>query len=111
MNNDASVYDVVVIGGALSGAATATLLLRSNPGLNILILEKSAQFTRRVGEATVEVSAFFMGRVLGMTKYLNESHLVKQGLRFWFTNDEVESLGDAPAKWADIIKFVCHHIS
>jgi flavin-dependent dehydrogenase len=35
-------YDVVVIGGALSGAATATLLLRSNPGLRILILEKSA---------------------------------------------------------------------
>jgi flavin-dependent dehydrogenase len=95
MDNDASVYDVVVIGGALSGGATATLLLRSNPGLNILILEKSAQFTRRVGEATVEVSAFFMGRVLGMTKYLNEFHLVKQGLRFWFTNDEVESLGDA----------------
>jgi 2-polyprenyl-6-methoxyphenol hydroxylase-like FAD-dependent oxidoreductase len=61
---------VVVIGGALSGAATATLLLRSNPGLNVLILEKSAQFSRRVGEATVEVSAFFMGRVLGMTKYL-----------------------------------------
>ncbi|HEX6564731.1 MAG TPA: hypothetical protein VF020_10635, partial [Chthoniobacterales bacterium] len=62
MNNEAAVYDVVVIGGALSGAATATLLFRSNPGLNLLILEKSAQFTRRVGEATVEVSAFFMGR-------------------------------------------------
>jgi hypothetical protein len=34
-------------------------------------------------------------RVLGMTKYLNEPHLVKQGLRFWFTNDEVTSLADA----------------
>src|ERR1700721_2817109 len=95
MNNDVSVCDVVVIGGALSGGATATLLLRSNPGLSVLILEKSAQFTRRVGEATVEVSAFFMGRVLGMTKYLNESHLVKQGLRFWFTNDAVKSLDEA----------------
>ena len=95
VKNEGSDYDVVVIGGALSGAATATLLLRSNPGLRILILEKSAQLTRRVGEATVEVSAFFMGRVLGMTKYLNESHLVKQGLRFWFTNDDVKSLGDA----------------
>ena len=48
-----------------------------------------------VGEATVEVSAFFMGRVLGLTQYLNESHLVKQGLRFWFTNDEVKSLDEA----------------
>jgi hypothetical protein len=47
------------------------------------------------GEATVKVSAFFMGRVLGLTQYLNESHLVKQGLRFWFTNDEVKSLDEA----------------
>ena len=86
-NQGAPFYDVVVIGGALSGAATATLLLRQNSGLRILIVEKSAQLTRRVGEATVEVSAFFMGRVLGLTQYLNESHLVKQGLRFWFTND------------------------
>jgi flavin-dependent dehydrogenase len=88
-------YDVVVIGGALSGAATATLLLRQNPGLRLLIVEKSAQLGRRVGEATVEVSAFFMGRVLGLTQYLNEAHLVKQGLRFWFQNDDVKSIADA----------------
>ena len=93
--SEVSSYDVVVIGGAFSGAATATLLLRQNPGLRLLIVEKSAQLTRRVGEATVEVSAFFMGRVLGLTQYLNESHLVKQGLRFWFKNDEVKSLGEA----------------
>jgi flavin-dependent dehydrogenase len=88
-------YDVVVIGGALSGAATAILLLRENPTLNVLIVEKSMQFTRRVGEATVEVSAFFLGRVLGMTQHLNESYLVKQGMRFWFTNDEVTALDQA----------------
>ncbi len=88
-------YDVVVIGGALSGAATATLLLRQNPGIRVLIVEKSAKLTRRVGEATVEVSAFFMGRVLGLTQYLNESHLVKQGLRFWFKNDDVKDISEA----------------
>ncbi len=88
-------YDVVVIGGALSGGATATLLLRQNPGIRVLILEKSAKLSRRVGEATVEVSAYFMCRVLGMTQYLNESHLNKQGLRFWFANDEVKTLADA----------------
>ena len=48
-----------------------------------------------MGEATVEVSAYFMGRVLGLTQYLNENHLVKQGLRFWFTNDEVKNLEEA----------------
>jgi len=94
-NDSAAAYDVVIIGGALSGAATATLLLRHNPGIRVLIVEKSATLARRVGEATVEVSAYFMGRVLGLTRYLNESHLVKQGLRFWFQNDDVKSLGEA----------------
>lgn len=94
-SNNNSTYDVVVIGGALSGGATATLLLRQNPGLRLLIVEKSARLSRRVGEATVEVSAFFMGRVLGLTQYLNESHLVKQGLRFWFQNQDVKSIAEA----------------
>ncbi|MEP6686639.1 MAG: NAD(P)/FAD-dependent oxidoreductase [Verrucomicrobiota bacterium] len=88
-------YDVVIIGGALSGGATATLLLRQNPGIRVLIVEKSAQLSRRVGEATVEVSAYFMGRILGLTQYLNEHQLVKQGLRFFFTNDEVQNLEEA----------------
>jgi 2-polyprenyl-6-methoxyphenol hydroxylase-like FAD-dependent oxidoreductase len=82
ISDDGSTYDVVVIGGALSGAATATLLLRRNPGLRLLIVEKSAQLSRRVGEATVEISAYFMGRVLGLTQYLNESQLVKQASDF-----------------------------
>lgn len=88
-------YDVVVIGGALSGGATATLLLRNNPGIRVLVVEKSEKLSRRVGEATVEISGFFLCRVLGLTSYLNEHHLVKQGLRFWFQNDDVKSLGES----------------
>src|ERR1700733_10725413 len=91
----AGAYDVVIMGGALSGAAAAILLLRQNPGIRVLIVEKSERLTRRVGEATVEVSGYFLGRVLGLTKYLNEAHLVKQGLRFYFTNDAVESLAES----------------
>ncbi len=85
-------YDVVIIGGALSGAATAMLLLRERPQLRVLIVEKSPAFTRRVGEATVEVSSYFLCRVLGLTHYLNEAHLVKQGMRFWFFNDRATAL-------------------
>jgi len=77
---------VIIAGGALAGAATAILLLREQPQLRILILEKSSVFGRRVGEATVEISGYFLCRVLRLTQYLNESHLVKQGMRFWFTN-------------------------
>ena len=85
-------YDVVIIGGALSGASTAILLLRERPDLRILVVEKSPAFTRRVGEATVEVSTYFLTRQLGLTQYLNEEHLNKQGLRFWFANDRAQTL-------------------
>jgi flavin-dependent dehydrogenase len=88
-------YDVVIIGGSLSGAASATLLLRDNPGIKVLVVERAAQFGRRVGEATVEISGYFLGRVLGLTQHLNDQHLVKQGMRFWFTNDRTESLADS----------------
>ncbi len=88
-------YDVIIIGGALSGGSAAMLLLRKNPHLRILIVEKSSRFTRKVGEATVEVSCYFLTRVLGLTQFLNETQIAKQGLRFWFANDEVKSLPEA----------------
>lgn len=96
MDNPSTVtkWDVIVIGGALSGAATACLLLKRNSRLRVLILERDTHFKRRVGESTVEVSAYFLGRVLGLTEHLNQHHLVKQGLRFWFKNDAAQTLAE-----------------
>lgn len=88
-------YDVVIIGGSLAGASAALQILRRNPGASVLVVEKSEKFTRRVGEATVEISAWFLGRVLGMTQHLNDKHLVKQGMRFWFANSDVKSFDEA----------------
>ncbi len=85
-------FDVVIIGGALSGAATAILLLQEQPTLRVLIVEKSTVFSRRVGEATVEVSTYFLMRCLGLTKHLLEHHLTKNGLRFWFFNEQTETM-------------------
>src|SRR5579864_3737198 len=76
--------DVAVIGGGFSGASTALLLKRKNPALKILVVEKSAEFDRKVGESTTEVSSCFLTRVLGLTQYLAQEHLAKQGLRMWF---------------------------
>ncbi len=87
-------YDVAVIGGALAGASTATLLLRENPRLRVVIIERAAAFARRVGESTVETSSYFLGRTLGLTQYLNEEHLNKQGLRFWFANERATQLDE-----------------
>jgi len=94
--------DVVIVGGALSGAATAMLLLQEDPSLKILIVEKSVAFSRRVGEATVELSTYFLTRCLGLTRYLNESHINKNGLRFWFTNERtktIEECGEIGGKY------------
>ncbi|HZM04699.1 MAG TPA: NAD(P)/FAD-dependent oxidoreductase [Candidatus Saccharimonadales bacterium] len=87
-------FDVAIIGGAMSGAATALVLKRERPELRVLVIEKSAVFGRRVGEATVEVSTYFLTKVLGLTSYLNEAHLVKQGMRFWFFNDQTQALDE-----------------
>ena len=87
-------WDAIIIGGALAGASTALLLRRRNPRWRILIIEKGSQLGRRVGESTVETSAYFIGRVLGFTDHLNEKHLVKQGMRFWFCNEETRGLAD-----------------
>lgn len=87
-------WDAIVLGGALSGAATALQLLRRNCRLRVLVLERSPRFTRRVGESTVEVSSYFLGRALGLTEHLNDRHLVKQGMRFWFANDRATNLAE-----------------
>jgi flavin-dependent dehydrogenase len=85
-----ALWDVVIIGGALSGSATAIQLKQAHPDLHLLVIERSELFSRRVGESTVEVSSWFLMRTLGLTEYLNQSHLVKQGLRFWFANEQAQ---------------------
>jgi flavin-dependent dehydrogenase len=79
-------YDVVIIGGAFSGAATALMLKRKRPEARVLIIEKAAAFDRKVGESTTEVSSCYMTRVLGLTHYLGHHQLAKHGLRLWFSN-------------------------
>ena len=87
-------WDVIIIGGALAGSATALMLARRHPQRRILILERSEKLGRRVGESTVEISAFFLSRVLGLNEHLVEHHLPKQGLRFWFQNDRARALNE-----------------
>ena len=79
-------YDVVIVGGAFSGAATALMLKRQQPEARVLIIEKAAAFDRKVGESTTEVSSCYMTRILGLTHYLGHHQLPKQGLRLWFSN-------------------------
>jgi flavin-dependent dehydrogenase len=87
-------YDVVIIGGAFSGAATALMLKRKRPEARVLIIEKGAAFDRKVGESTTEVSSCYMTRILGLTHYLGHHQLPKQGLRLWFSNRNDQRFDD-----------------
>src|SRR5947199_7251048 len=85
-------YDVAIIGGAFSGAATAVVLKRRSPNARILIIEKTTEFDRKVGESTTEVSSCYMTRILGLTHHLGHHHLPKQGLRLWFSQHPEQSV-------------------
>jgi flavin-dependent dehydrogenase len=88
-------YDVVILGGAFSGASAAILLRRERPELRILIVEKALQFDEKVGEATTEMSAMFLTRRLAMWRHLENEQLPKEGLRYWFSNDKVTGHANA----------------
>jgi flavin-dependent dehydrogenase len=89
-----SEFDVAILGGAFSGAATALLIKRRRPDSRILIIEKAIEFDRKVGESTTEVSSCFLTRILGLTSYLGHEQLTKQGLRLWFANQPDQAFDD-----------------
>jgi flavin-dependent dehydrogenase len=88
-------YDVVILGGAFSGASAAILLRREQPQLRVLIVEKAEAFDAKVGEATTELSAMFLTRRLAMWHHLEAEHLPKEGLRYWFSNERVTGHANA----------------
>lgn len=88
-------YDVVILGGAFSGASAAILLRRECPKLRVLIVERAERFDEKVGEATTEMSAMFLTRRLAMWRHLENEQLPKEGLRYWFSNDKVTGHANA----------------
>ena len=86
--------DIAVVGGAFSGASAALLLKRRNPNWRIVIVEKNAEFDRKVGESTTEVSSCFLTRVLGLSQHLAHAQLPKQGLRMWFARSADDGFED-----------------
>ena len=87
--------DVLILGGAFSGASAAILLRRDLPQLRVAVVEKAAAFDAKVGEATTEMSAMFLTRRLAMWQHLENEHLPKEGLRYWFTNETVTGHANA----------------
>jgi len=91
-------YDVVILGGGLAGMGLALEIIAERPDTSILILEKrslphpAAAF--KIGESSVELGAYYLRDVLGLSAHLDEDQLPKYGLRFFFNRPGHQRLED-----------------
>ncbi len=94
-------YDVVILGGALTGAAAALRMARTLGGRRILLIEQRESFSA-LPEATTELFGLFLTRTLRLWDHLARQELPHHGPRFWFHNSSVVRIQDASelgARW------------
>lgn len=93
MNGQPQELDVAVLGGGMAGGLLARQLRRALPALRIALFERSTECGYKVGESTVEIASNYLIRRAGLSRYLYEHHLPKNGLRYFF---------DDPARSAEL---------
>jgi flavin-dependent dehydrogenase len=88
MGSETPVYDLVICGGGLAGLSLARQLHLSRMNLSMLVLEQlprplpEAGF--KIGESTIETGAYYFYETLQLRDYLEEEHLEKLGLRYFY---------------------------
>lgn len=95
-------HDVVIFGAGLAGLTLARHLLRTTDKTVLLVdrLDRLPGPRQKVGEATVQVSGYYLSKVLDLEEHLLRDHFMKYNLRFfWKTpgraNDAYEDYGQA----------------
>src|SRR5712692_8896734 len=79
-------YDVLIIGAGLAGLSLSRQLLL-NSDKKVLLLDKRSQIPsphQKVGEATVQLSAYYFSKVLDLEEHLLREHYLKYNLRFYW---------------------------
>src|SRR5690349_4574554 len=84
-------YDVAILGGGITGLTLALQLKRTDPGLEVTVIERKQhpvpEAAHKVGESSVEVQAHYLRDVLGLEDHLTHDQLHKFGLRMFFTHE------------------------
>lgn len=79
--------DVAILGGGLGANLLARQLRREVPNASVAIIEKNEKRDWKVGESTVEIAAHYLVTKQGLSTYLYDQHLPKNGLRFFFDTE------------------------
>ena len=79
-------FDVLICGAGMAGLTLARQLRRQHPRLSIAAVDKTSrplpEAAHKVGESSVELGSQYLER-LGLREYLEQTHLLKFGLRFY----------------------------
>jgi flavin-dependent dehydrogenase len=86
-----SQVDVAILGGGLAGNLLARQLRRTAPSLSVALFEKSTGTSYKVGESVVEIGSNYLTRRLGLTRYLYNHQLPKNGLRYFFDDPDCQT--------------------
>ncbi|HEX2225352.1 MAG TPA: tryptophan 7-halogenase [Thermoanaerobaculia bacterium] len=79
--------DVLIVGAGLAGLTLARQILLTHPGKRIVMVNRRAEIPtpkQKVGEATVQVSGYYLSRVLDLEEHLLQEHYLKYNLRFYW---------------------------
>ncbi len=83
-------YDVVIVGAGLAGLTLARQLLLQTDK-TILLVDKKSDLpgrSQKVGESLVQLSGYYLSKVLDLEEHLFVNHYLKYNLRFqWKTAD------------------------
>lgn len=81
-------YDVLICGGGLAGLTLARQLKLELPQLTVAVIDSLAtplpEAAHKVGESSNELTAHYLGKMLGLEEYLLKRQLIKFSLRYFF---------------------------
>ncbi|MDP3765007.1 MAG: tryptophan 7-halogenase [Nanoarchaeota archaeon] len=81
-------YDIAIIGNGLAANLFARHLLLIDKNLKIIIIGPKETPKYTVGESVTELASHYLQHRLKLTSYLYRNQLFKNGLRFFYDNEE-----------------------